>query len=252
MDSIASKRTSSSTLIILDRIIYRFAHYWFFGFLFLTLLWVTLPWLAPIFMRLGWSGSARAIYWLYSFQCHQLPQRSFFLFGSQTMHPLEHISKLDSSFVNLLALRRFIGNTDMGYKVAWSDRMVSAFTSIPIAAMIWFMFRKRLRPLSLWLFVLFSIPMAIDGGTHMISDLAGLGQGFRYTNTWLAELTSYSLPASFYLGNALGSFNSWMRLLTGALFGAGLVFLAFPYMKEAFEEIARTIEEKFERAEVKL
>lgn len=168
------------------------------------------------------------------------------------MYSLEHISKLDSSFVNLLALRRFIGNADMGYKVAWSDRMVSAYTSIPIAAMIWFLFRKRLRPLSLWLFVFLSIPMAIDGGTHMISDLAGLGQGFRYTNTWLAELTSYSLPASFYLGNALGSFNSWMRLITGVLFGAGLVFLAFPYMKEAFEEIARTIEEKFERAEVKL
>jgi uncharacterized membrane protein len=252
MESIASPRKSNSTAIIANRIIYRVARYWFVGLLIMTLLWVTLPWLAPIFMRLGWSGPASSIYWLYSFQCHQLPQRSFFLFGSQTMYPLEQISKLDSSFVNPLMLRQFIGNADMGYKVAWSDRMVSAYTSIPIAAMIWFLFRKRLRPLPIWAFVLLAIPMAIDGGTHMISDLAGIGQGFRYTNTWLAELTSLSLPASFYLGNALGSFNSWMRLITGVLFGAGLVFLAFPYLNEGFEEIPRKIEEKFENAELEL
>jgi uncharacterized membrane protein len=252
MDSIASTRKSNSSAIITNRIIYRVARYWFIGFIFVTLLWVILPWLAPVFMRLGWEAPAQAIYWVYSFQCHQLPQRSFFLFGPSRMYSLDQLPLDQPDLVNPLILRQFIGNAAMGYKVAWSDRMVSAYTSIPIAAMIWFIFRKKLRPLSIWVFVLLAIPMVIDGGTHMISDLAGVGQGFRYTNTWLAELTRYSLPASFYLGNALGSFNSWMRLITGILFGFGLMFFAMPYMGDAFQDMARTMEEKFKRADVEL
>ena len=252
MESVTSPTESSSAAHNLNRIIYRGARYWFIGFLFVTLNWVILPWLAPVFMRLGWEAPAQAIYWLYSFQCHQLPQRSFFLFGPSTMYSLDQLPLDQPDLVNPLALRQLIGNAAMGYKVAWSDRMVSAYTSIPIAALIWFLFRKRLRPLSIWVFVLLAIPMAIDGGTHMISDLAGVGQGFRYTNTWLAELTSYSLPATFYLGNALGSFNSWMRLITGTLFGFGLIFLTLPYMRDAFRDMARSIEDKFSRADVNL
>ncbi len=239
-------------LININRVIAAVSRHWFFLFMLVSLTWVLLPWLAPVFMRLGWLGPASAIYWLYSFQCHQLPQRSFFLFGSQSMYPLEQISKLDSNFANPLILRQFIGNVEMGYKVAWSDRMVSAYTSIPLAALIWWPFRKKLGPIPLWAFILLAVPMAIDGGTHMISDIAGLGQGFRYTNAWLAELTHYSLPNTFYAGNALGSFNSWMRLITGVLFGVGFVLFALPYLYDSFGEMKSTIEEKFKRADMEL
>lgn len=139
--------------------------------------------------------------------------------------PLDQIDLTDP-----FALRHFIGNESMGYKVAWSDRMVSAYSSIPLAAIVWFPFRKRLGPLSIWFLILLVLPMVIDGGTHMFSDLAGFGEGFRYTNPWLAELTSYTLPESFYVGNALGSFNSSMRLITGILFGFGLMFFTMPYL----------------------
>ncbi|HEY4690710.1 MAG TPA: hypothetical protein VIK33_15450 [Anaerolineae bacterium] len=44
------------------------------------------------------------------------------------------------------------------------------------------------------------------------------------------------------LGNALGSFNSWMRLLTGALFGLASVWLAFPYAQAGFVEVRETLE----------
>src|SRR5512139_1757920 len=37
--------------------------------------------LAPLLMRLGLDGPARLVYTLYSFVCHQLPERSYFLFG---------------------------------------------------------------------------------------------------------------------------------------------------------------------------
>jgi hypothetical protein len=70
----------------------------------------------------------------------------------------------------------------------------------------------------------------VDGLTHAVSDLAGIGEGFRDTNRWLALLTKNIFPTTFYVGDALGSFNSHMRLLTGLLAGLGLVSLVFPYL----------------------
>jgi len=64
----------------------------------------------------------------------------------------------------------------------------------------------------------------------MISDFAGIGQGFRDTNQWLIVLTNNSYPTGFYAGDALGSFNSIMRFITGLLAGFGIVWLAFPYI----------------------
>lgn len=238
-----------SMAVILNRIVYAFSRRWFVLIMILMGFWVGLPWLAPIFMRFGWEKSAKAIYFLYSFQCHQLPQRSFFLFGQQEMYSLKQIQATWKNTYDLVILRQFIGTVEMGYKVAWSDRMVSAYTSIPLFALLWWSFRRRLRALTLWGLLLFAIPMVIDGGSHFISDMTGIGQGFRYTNAWLAFLTNNSLPVSFYVGNGLGSFNSWMRLITGILFGVGLVWFSFPLIDDAFHDIARAIEAKFTRAD---
>lgn len=212
-----------STDRTLNRAAYAFSRRWFYWIIVISGLWVSLPWLAPVFMRLGWEGPAEAIYFLYSFQCHQLPQRSFFLFGQQMTYSLEQIQAVWRDTFDPVTLRQFIGNAEMGYKVAWSDRMVSAYTSIPLIALLWWPFRRILRPLPFSGFVLLALPMAVDGGTHVLSDLTGIGQGFRYTNDWLVYFTNHSLPTSFYVGDSLGSFNSWMRLITGVLFGVGLV-----------------------------
>ncbi len=64
----------------------------------------------------------------------------------------------------------------------------------------------------------------------MISDFAGIGQGFRDRNLWLAALTGNAFPAWFYSGDALGSFNSWMRLLSGLAFGLGVTGLLLPML----------------------
>jgi hypothetical protein len=42
-------------------------------------------------------------------------------------------------------------------------------------------------------------------------------------------LTNNGFSATFYAGDALGSFNSLMRFITGLLAGLGIVWLAFPY-----------------------
>jgi hypothetical protein len=46
-----------------------------------------------------------------------------------------------------------------------------------------------------------------------------------------------AFPINFYQGDALGSFNSWMRLITGVLFGIALVAFAFPCLNNAFAAI---------------
>jgi hypothetical protein len=76
----------------------------------------------------------------------------------------------------------------------------------------------------------------MDGGAHLLSDLSGFGFGFRDTNGWLSMLTNGSFPSTFYIGDALGSFNSWMRILTGVLAGFGIVWFAFPYMESSFAQ----------------
>ena len=87
----------------------------------------------------------------------------------------------------------------------------------------------------------------------MISDFTGgIGLGFRDNNAWLAALTNQALPATFYAGDALGSFNSWMRLITGLLFGLAVVWFLYPRLHESFSDTASQIEVKFNVTGLKL
>ena len=203
--------------------------HWFAAFVVLYGLWVFTPYLAPVFMKLGWDSAGKAVYFIYSFFCHQLPERSFFWFGNKSMYSLSEIQAAWQNTVDPMVLRKFIGNESMGWKIAWSDRMISFYTSVWFFAVLWWPFRRKVKPLSWWGLVLLLLPIALDGGSHAISDLAGIGWGFRDTNRWLAVLTNHSLPMGFYVGDALGSFNSWARLITGLLAGLGITWLAFPY-----------------------
>lgn len=208
-------------------------------------LYIGLPFLAPVFMKIGWESPARMIYFTYSFFCHQLPQRSYFLFGSRFTYTITEIQANWQNSLNPLVLRQFIGNAEMGWKVAWSDRMVSMFTSIWLFGLLWWPFRRRLKVLPWWGFVLFLLPMALDGSSHLVSDLFGIGQGFRDSNTWLAILTNNSFTPGFYSGDAWGSFNSLMRFLTGFLFGMGIVWFGFPFLDDAFSQQTRHVESRF-------
>jgi len=214
----------------MSRLALTISRHWFETFLIVYGLWVWTPFLAPVFMHLGWEGAGRAVYFIYSFFCHQLPERSFFLFGAKPMYSLAEIQSAWQNTINPIILRQFIGNDVMGWKIAWSDRMISFYTSVWLFAVVWWPFRRKVKPLSWWGFVLLLLPIAIDGGTHTLSDFAGIGQGFRDTNDWLAVLTNNAFPATFYAGDALGSFNSIMRFITGLLAGFAIVWLTFPYV----------------------
>jgi len=206
------------------------SRHWFEVFLIVYGIWVWLPFLAPLFMNLGWTGAGKAIYFVYSFFCHQLPERSFFFFGEKTMYALNEIQAAWQDTSNPMVLRQFIGNSEMGWKVAWSDRMISFYTSIWLLAALWYSLRRRIRSVPWWGLFLLLVPIALDGVTHVVSDLSGIGLGFRDTNSWLAALTDFRFPSSFYAGDAVGSFNSLARLITGFLAGLGVVWFAFPYV----------------------
>ena len=210
------------------------ARNWFVVFVVVYGLWVWMPFLAPLFARLGWDGPSNAIYFVYSFFCHQLPERSYFLFGPKVNYSLAEIQAAWIDTVNPMLLRKFTGTAAMGWKVAWSDRMITFYGGVWLFGLLWRLLRHRLKRLP-WLgLALLLLPMALDGSTHFLSDLAGIGQGFRDSNLWLANLTDFTFPANFYAGDALGSFNSWIRILTGLLAGLGLVWFVFPYLDEAF------------------
>jgi uncharacterized membrane protein len=205
-------------------------HNWIILFGIFYGVFIALPFLAPALMDAGWKGAANILYFIYSFLCHQLPERSFFLFGSKFTYSLPEIQSAWHQTFDPLVLRQFIGNSRMGWKVAWSDRMVSMYGSVWVFGLLWYPLRDRLPRLPFWGLVLFLLPMALDGTTHLISDLAGLEQGFRETNLWLVILTHNALPATFYAGDGWGSFNSIMRLLTGIFFGMGVVWFGFPHV----------------------
>ncbi|MBI4790873.1 MAG: DUF2085 domain-containing protein [Chloroflexi bacterium] len=217
------------------------SRHWLATFIVVYGAWVLAPFIAPILLRAGAKDGADAIYFFYSFFCHQLPQRSLFLFGPQPMYALAEI-KAVWPYDGFMGLREFIGNPAMGYKVAWSDRMISFYGSIWLGALLFALVRQRIRTLPplVWFFVGI-LPVGIDGVTHMINDvLAGTsGTGFRDTNAWLQVLTGSLFPQWFYVGDALGSFNSDMRWVTGILFGLTTVWFVFPIIEDAMRDMRR-------------
>jgi hypothetical protein len=129
-------------VIFMNRLILGLSRHWLlianlgFG------LWVLLPWLAPLLIAAGWKAGARLVYAAYSVQCHQLPQRSYFLFGPRPMVSLADIN-VAWPYTDYARLRQFIGNPALGYKVAWSDRMVSLYTPLFFGGLFFALARRR-------------------------------------------------------------------------------------------------------------
>jgi uncharacterized membrane protein len=186
------------------------------------------PWLAPVFMRLGWERPAQWVYLAYSTQCHQLANRSYFLFGPRLMYSVDELTAAGAG-EGMAGLRAFQGSPDLGWKVAWSDRMVAMYSSTFVFLLGFRLAGRRLRGF-LWWAPLLLLPLVVDGSTHFLSDLSGFGQGFRDDNAWLSRLVGSPLPTSFTAGDAWGSFNATARLVSGLLFGLGIAGLIAPHL----------------------
>lgn len=202
------------------------------GMVVLMMLVVTLlPFAAPIFMHLGWEGLARPLYAFYGLTCHQLPQRSWFLFGPKLTYTLNEI-RAAMPAAGATELREFVGTPALGWKVAWSDRMLSFYTMTAIWSSLYWLLHVagvRIKPLHWRMAVLAVVPLVLDGATHLVNDViyGQSGAGFRDSNAWLQLLTNNTWSA-FYAGDQLGTFNWWARLATGVLAAWALAFAIFP------------------------
>lgn len=222
------------------------------GFWGLLVLGAFLP---PLFMEMGWEGAAKAGYTAYSFTCHQLPERSFFLFGNEqafTMYDKDVLVAAGANPASQLTMRQFVGDTQMGYKLGFSDRMVSMYGGAFLGGLIYAALsrKKPMKPIALWLLILFTLPMALDGTTHFLSDISISGDptslGFRDTNGWARPFFP-GQPDSFFTTNHFGSLNSQLRLWSGLLFGVGLMLYAYPLLGESFTPLADEADETLAR-----
>jgi len=113
-------------VIAVDRVILAISRHWLLYLNLVVLLYVGVPFLAPIFMQIGATGPAHAIYTFYGALCHQLGFRSFFLFGEMSTYPraiFQQYTGIDPN--DLFGARAFIGNAQLGWKVAFCERDVA-------------------------------------------------------------------------------------------------------------------------------
>jgi len=192
----------------LDKLILALAKHWLLLVNLVVAVYAGLPFLAPALMALGYPRLAEIIYTAYKPLCHQLPQRSFFLFGPRLAYPFTTFQELlgpETLADNSLA-RAFIGNPSLGYKMAYCQRDTAMYTSLLLAGMAFGLVRRRLKPLPFAFYLILLTPWAIDGLAQLL--------GF-YESTWQ------------------------LRTITGGLFGIATVWFAYPYLEAGFEDIRR-------------
>lgn len=215
-------------IIMADRFVFWISKHWLAGFNTLAFLYVGLPTLAPVLMHLGAKVPAMAIHVIYRPLCNQLPQRSWFLFGPQSVYTLPEIMESAGIDVMQAPLRAstFVGNEVMGYKMALCERCTAIHGALAIFGLLYALGRPRVRSLPWWAYIGFGIvPMALDGGCQFLS--------------YALSLLLPNLPITPYETTPL------MRTLTGALFGLATVWLAYPLIQETMNEFHDTLHQRF-------
>lgn len=194
-------------------------------------LYVGLPFLAPALMKAGATLPAKIIYRMYSPLCHQFGFRSFFLFGPQAFYPTAgaHIAGYETfeqatGILNLddpysqtrFDARRFIGNEEVGYKIAICERDVAIYLSILAFGLLYAATGRRLKPLHWMLWLALAIaPMALDGFSQLFSQ---------FNWDWLRIYLPYRESPPVF------------RVVTGILFGFFTAWFAYPNMEESMKE----------------
>jgi uncharacterized membrane protein len=233
-------------VIVVDRLVLKLSRHWLLVVSTFLGLYIGLAALAPTLMAAGLTGPGRAIYLFFASQCHQLPQRSYYLFsqagGIQT-YSLDQVLTWGADPKNL---RAFVGNPEIGFKMGIAHRLTAIYTALFVVGLLWGLVGRRLPRLSTLGYLLLILPMAFDGGSHMVSEITRLG--FRDNNVWAVWLTGNVFPSTFYVGTTIGTLNWLLRTLTGSLFGLATIWFAFPYLSAGFDDLRRQLEPKLRKA----
>ena len=242
-----------------DKLIYKFSKHWLAVLNTIIAIYVALPIVAPVLMNAGATGPARVIYTMYSPMCHQMASRSFFLFGEQAAYPRElagtELNSLESYASSLpefagieennwadffLAARSFLGNEQLGYKIALCERDIAIYGFVLIGGLIYGFVRRyrEIRPLPLILFLIIGMgPIGLDGFSQLFGYYATpLGGG---DPVGFQALLSSIFP--------LRESTPFLRTFTGALFGFMLVWLAYPHLDQGMGRTKVDLERKLSR-----
>ena len=122
-------------------------------------------------------------------------------------HPLigEFLFRIYTPLCHQLPERSFFV---CGHQVGFCHRCAAMYSSIVVAGLLFGLLRRHIRPTSLKIGGLLLLPILIDGLTHMVDDLSGLD--FRGG------------------GDAIGTLNFWLRMITGALAGIAVLLAVYP------------------------
>ncbi|MFW6182290.1 MAG: DUF2085 domain-containing protein [Chloroflexota bacterium] len=245
-----------TVVVGLDRFVYWLASRWVAVFSFFAAIYVGLPILAPVLMNAGATGPARAIYTVYSPMCHQMASRSFFLFGEQPAYPRalanSELTPIEAYMPNIPEFagvptapeawpqflgpaREFVGNEQMGYKMALCERDIAIYGFVLIGSILYAFLRRRIdiKPLPFWAFVIIGMgPIALDGFSQLFSQYGVASEALSFLN----EI--------FYLRES----SPIQRTLTGALFGFTLVWMAYPHIDRGMRDTEETLGNKLRKA----
>lgn len=247
-----NRDTSQRLVQVVQRLATGFARHWLLVLNLFLVLYLGGAYSAPLLMNAGHPHVANVVYTAYSFTCHQLPQRSYFFGGENgavfATYSEETVVAHGANPTNDLTLRQFEGDAQLGYKAANAHRLSALYFGALLGGLLFALARRwkpDLEPIPLWLLGVMTIPMAIDGTSHLISEVTRLG--FRDTNAWAVALTGGAFSAEFYTGTTIGTLNWLLRTVTGLLFGAGIVWYTYPLIGLGFEDVRQEAERAMAR-----
>lgn len=226
-----------SLVLWANRQILWLARHWLAVFNAFFFLYVGLAFSAPVLLANGYTDAANTLYNLFRATCHQLPSRSYFVLGEQ---------------------------------VAVCHRDIAIYGAFLVGGLGYSLVRSRLKPPQLRWYVFFLWPIALDAGMQLASDWlrGGASMGLLWAIGFIAMgLTSALLHSQKYLTwhsflyfsagplgliylNYFGYYQSdlYRRTISGLIFGLTSVWLAYPYLEDAFQDIRQQVSATLARA----
>ena len=213
-----------------DRLIFWFSRHYLAVFNILVFLYVGLPFLAPILLKVNAPAPAEVIYRMYSALCHQYGFRSWYLFGEQPVYTreaagMEELLTFDEATGlnsnDIIVAREYVGNEIVGYKVAYCQRDIAIYGAILIFGLVFAISKRRLPPLPWYLWVVIGmVPVGLDGLSQLLSQPP--------FDLWVYR---ESTPL--------------LRTVTGVLFGFTTAWFGYPLFEETMEEARQLLAVKF-------